>query len=93
MTADFNHSRKTLVFYYNQLLMKLKRYRKGDEIIIDDIADIKDTLDDMRDMIAVIGRMYEKDNPECVCIFDDDRIKLDVFDGENEQYDKVISCR
>jgi len=84
MTSDFNNLRKTLVFYYNQLIIKLERYRKDDEIIIDDIDDIKDVLDDMRQIIATIGCLYEKDNPECVSIFNDDRIKLDIFDGEKK---------
>lgn len=79
MKVDFNNLRKQLAFSFDKVTKKLnegilpdKAYNgeKQGNILVD-TEDLQKSMDELRSCIVSLLCCYEKDNPDCVSVYED----------------------
>ena len=78
MKIDFNNVRRQSVYSLNSLIIAIKEHFKKD------IPDsIKTPLENLRSAVVGIACIYSEDDPECVCILDDN-LGVESIEDEEE---------
>jgi hypothetical protein len=82
MKIDFNNVRRRSVYSLNSLIIAIKEYFEKD------IPDrIQKPLENLRSSIVAIACIYLEDDPECVCILDDE-LSVESIEDE-EEYENI----
>lgn len=78
MKIDFNNVRRQSVYSLNSLIIAIKEHFEKD------IPDsIKTPLENLRSAVVGIACIYSEDDPECVCILDDN-LGVESIEDEEE---------
>ena len=90
MNIDFNNVRKCAIANYSALVKELNaglNSSNGEGMVVVSADDIQEIMDNLRSDLVAIGATYQADDPEFICVLDDNEI-IPCFNTDPEEDDQ-----